>query len=478
MKSSYRIVAMVTFLLVTLSLIISVVNYQVSLKSAQEQLRERSLPLTVDNIYTEIQKHIIEPNLIASMMAQDTFLRDWLIFNEDDVDKISTYLDTIKNRYKMFVTFLVSEKTRNYYTRKGLLEQVVEGNPNNDWYFNFMETTAVHEINLDFNEYIDDGMIMFINHKIYDENYHTIGITGIGLKISYVNDMLKHFRQQYLFNVYFLNKEGEVVLYEHGVNSLKNIADVQELNSLRDVILSKNSRVIDYIREGEEYLINTKYIPELDLYLVVEAKLSGFTQEVRKTFYFNLLISLFATLIITFLILKTIKNHHLNLNHLAQYDDLTKLKNRRVFNEELEHSLLLSRRRHSYLSLLFFDLDDFKIINDTLGHQTGDKVLVRLADIIRDNLRQTDLKGRWGGEEFIVALIDTDLDTAKIIAEKLKKAFEEDKVLSQLTDKKVTASFGLTMLNSMDTIDSLLSRADNALYEAKKGGKNMVVSVL
>lgn len=478
MKSRYQIVTIITFLLVTLSLIISVVNYQVSLKSAQVQLRERALPLTVDNIYTEIQKHIIEPNLIASMMAQDTFLKEWLIFHEDDVDKISTYLETIKNKYKMFTTFLVSEKTRNYYTTHGLLEKVVEGNPNNAWYFRFMNTPNVHEINLDFNEYIDDSMIMFINHKIYNEQYHTIGATGIGLKISYVNDMLKHFRQKYSFNVYFLNQDGEVVLYEHGMNPLRSLADVPELNFLGDLILSKESRILDYSRAGEEYLLNTKYIPELDLYLVVEAKLSGFTKEVKRTFYFNLLSSLLATLVIAFLILKTIKKHHLNLSYLAQYDDLTNLKNRRVFNEELQHFLLLSQRRHSYLSLLFFDLDDFKKINDKFGHQTGDKVLIRIADILQHNLRQTDIMGRWGGEEFIIALIDTDLDDAKIIAEKLKTDIEKDDVLSQLTDKNVTASFGLTTLNSKDTMDSLLSRADDALYEAKKGGKNRIVSVL
>ena len=84
MKSRYHIVIIVTLLLVTLSLIISIVNYGVSLKSTEVQLKERSLPLTVDNIYTAIQKQIIEPNLVSSMMANDTFLKDWLINNEDD----------------------------------------------------------------------------------------------------------------------------------------------------------------------------------------------------------------------------------------------------------------------------------------------------------------------------------------------------------------------------------------------------------
>lgn len=71
-------------------------------------------------------------------------------------------------------------------------------------------------------------MIMFINHKIYDEQYHMIGTTGIGLKISYVNDMLNYFRQKYHFNVYFLNQVSEVVLYEHGVNPQRDIKDVSE----------------------------------------------------------------------------------------------------------------------------------------------------------------------------------------------------------------------------------------------------------
>jgi len=477
MKSRYHIVIIVTFLLVTLSLIISTVNYGVSLNSTEVQLRERSLPLTIDNIYTAIQKQIIEPNLVSSMMANDTFLKDWLINDEDDVDKISTYLEMIKNKHNMLITFLVSEKTKNYYTAKGLLEQVAEDNPNNAWYFNFKKNPNKHEINLDLNQNIDDSMIMFINHKIYDQQYQMIGATGIGLKISYVNDMLNYFRQKYHFNVYFLNKAGDVVLYEHGVNPLRNIKEVSELNALRHLILSKESKLLEYTKENENYLINTKYIPELDLYLVVEAKLSEFLLDVKKTFYFNLLSSLFATLLITFLILKTVNKHYKNVDYLAKYDDLTNLKNRRTFNEELEYFLLLCKRRSSSLSLTFFDLDNFKNVNDTFGHQTGDKVLQRVADILKDNLRQTDLMGRWGGEEFIVAFIDTELDNAKFITEKIRAHIEKDEVLSQLTNIKVTASFGLTTITVQDTVDSLLNRADQALYKAKEKGKNQVVCI-
>lgn len=112
-----------TFLLVSFSVGSSVLNYVKSLEETQIQLKERSLPLSIDNIYTEVQKNLIEPTLVSSMMAHDTFLKDWLILEETETEKIAKYLETIKNKYHMFSTFLVSEKSGNYYTSKGLLEK-------------------------------------------------------------------------------------------------------------------------------------------------------------------------------------------------------------------------------------------------------------------------------------------------------------------------------------------------------------------
>lgn len=475
MQFNYRIVFIITFLLVTLSLSMSFINYLVALQSTQKQLKERSLPLTIDNIYTEIQKHIIEPNLVSSMMAHDTFLKDWLVNEEDDVTKISRYLEAIKNKYNMFTTFLVSEKTRNYYTSKGFIEQIKEEQEENAWYFDFKKIQNTHEINLDFNEHIDDSMIMFINHKIFDEEFHLIGATGIGLKVSYINEMLKRFRKQYLFNVYFLNKEGEVVLSEHDVNTLRHIKDVPELYALKDDLITKESKVLEYTKTGEEYLLNTKYIPELDLYLVVEAKLSHFMEGVKQTFYFNLVGSLLVTILITLIILITIRKYHKKLEYLASNDTLTDLPNRRSFDKKFAQFFLLQKRNSHPISLLFFDLDDFKQINDTLGHQSGDKVLKRIAGILKENIRQTDLVARWGGEEFIVAFIDSDVEKTKAIAEKLRKHIEEDALLHQITKQSVTASFGLTGVKEGDTTDTLLKRVDEALYEAKESGKNRII---
>jgi len=128
--------------------------------------------------------------------------------------------------------------------------------------FSFKKIRNSHEINLDYNDYIDESLIMFINHKIFDDEYRMIGATGVGLKISYIDDMLKKFRQQYHFNVYSLNSKGDVVLYEYGKNRLKSLSDIPELLAVKDSLLSKEGRVLEYSISDEKYLINTKYISE------------------------------------------------------------------------------------------------------------------------------------------------------------------------------------------------------------------------
>ncbi|MEJ2373469.1 MAG: GGDEF domain-containing protein, partial [Sulfurimonas sp.] len=192
-KGNFRVLFIVSGLLLVLSLSISLINYAISLNSVQKDLVTRSLPLSVDNIYTEIQTHLIEPSLISSMMANDTFVKDWLLSTEADETKITSYLETIRNKYGMFVTFLVSDKTKKYYTHKGLLEHLDQNKTDNKWYFTFKELPKDHEINLDYNGNIDNSLMMFINYKIYDSKYHLLGATGIGHKIGYIDGMLKRF---------------------------------------------------------------------------------------------------------------------------------------------------------------------------------------------------------------------------------------------------------------------------------------------
>ena len=162
-----------------------------------------------------------------------------------------------------------------------------------------------------------------------------------------------------------------------------------------------------------------------------------------------------------------------DLRKLATTDGLTGVLTRRAFKEGSARALGLAVRHRHEASCIAFDLDHFKAINDAHGHAAGDKVLVECANICRKQLRKTDLFGRLGGEEFAILLPHTALAAALKVAEKLRKAMTSHKFHGPSEPIRFAASFGVASLaHSVVDIETLLSRADAALYEAKSQGRN------
>jgi diguanylate cyclase (GGDEF)-like protein len=162
------------------------------------------------------------------------------------------------------------------------------------------------------------------------------------------------------------------------------------------------------------------------------------------------------------------------LRDLATHDQLTRVFNARAFTERLADELRRVQRYHRPLALLYLDLDDFKQVNDSHGHQTGDAVLRLVAEAIRHAVRQADVVGRMGGDEFAVLMPETEPALATAAADRLAAGLRS--VLNG--SPAVTASIGVVapITQEADT-DAILRRADQAMYEAKKTGKNRVVAV-
>lgn len=159
------------------------------------------------------------------------------------------------------------------------------------------------------------------------------------------------------------------------------------------------------------------------------------------------------------------------LERLSVTDKLTQLYNRLRTDTVLEAEVGRAERYGAKLSVMLFDIDHFKEVNDHFGHQFGDQVLVGLAEEVRHNLRENDVAGRWGGEEFLVIAPHTDLNGAKKLAEKLRQRFEAHDFGG---DQRITASFGVAEWRPGDTSGNLIGRADRALYRAKNNGRNRV----
>jgi len=165
------------------------------------------------------------------------------------------------------------------------------------------------------------------------------------------------------------------------------------------------------------------------------------------------------------------------LRDLAAIDDLTKLLNRRQFLKSLESEFARAQRHDRPLSVLMIDADDFKLINDRHGHFAGDEMLRALADRFRSIVRQTDLLGRWGGEEFAVALTEADMASALETAERLCREIAAEPFEVEGSTIQMTVSVGVAARRVTDAnAAELLRLADRALYVAKTGGRNRVMA--
>jgi polar amino acid transport system substrate-binding protein len=174
------------------------------------------------------------------------------------------------------------------------------------------------------------------------------------------------------------------------------------------------------------------------------------------------------------------RTHELNislrqLSLQASTDHLTKIINRMKFNILLEQKIKEDKRSKVPLSIVFFDIDNFKRVNDTYGHITGDEVLILFAKVISENIREEDIFSRWGGEEFIAIFDNCNGKNAIHHAEKLRKIISETSFPK--VQEPITCSIGVTEITEADDCDTVILRVDQALYKAKEEGRNRVVNL-
>jgi len=172
---------------------------------------------------------------------------------------------------------------------------------------------------------------------------------------------------------------------------------------------------------------------------------------------------------------RQLKDAHRQLEGLSRRDPLTLVNNRRALMEALDMEFHRSRRYRRPFALLFLDVDHFKEINDRHGHVFGDRVLLHVVESARKMIRPPDIIGRYGGEEFVIGLVECDLSGALQIAERIRLKIAQDQFSWEDQVTTVTVSIGVVMCGSdIDQIDTLITRADHAMYQAKRRGRNRV----
>lgn len=328
MTPKNRFLVLVSALLIGGFILINGIAYVISLNTLRKQIVTNDLPLTSDNIYSEIQKDLIKPIFISSLMAHDTFVQEWLQNGEKNEQQIRNYLKTIQIKYQAFTSFLVSEQSRIYYHSDGILKKVKLQEPRDTWYFRVRSMPQDYEINIDPDLANRDSMTIFINHRIVDSQGKYLGAIGIGMTIQALQTLIQEYQQRFQRDIYFVDYAGKLVLRAEGLfpgsDHLTNIPGTGSLS--RDILASDHYRA-DILRNGKKIYLSTRYIQELKWILVAEQKEAGKKAYLNQILLVNILISLLITLSLVYLIHLSIKAYHNRLDEMAMNDRRAQLIN-------------------------------------------------------------------------------------------------------------------------------------------------------
>ena len=290
---------------------------------------------------------------------------------------------------------------------------------------------------------------------------------------------------------------------EEIVNSWTEILDVQEILNKHDIditffqtryALPVLNYFISVIKEENQIgncpviinLINyfkEKNISSSELFIIC---INFRNSLIKKTFHFNLLdeqlyedISYIfdnnfrGVLQIFNDTVATAKEESQKFYEISIRDHLTNLYNRKMFDEMIDKEIQNTKRNKTTFSLILFDIDHFKKVNDEYGHNIGDKVLIELSNLVKNSVRDIDSIARWGGEEFIILMTETNIKDAVVKAKKICTRIENH---SFNTVGKLTCSFGVSMYEINDTALSIFQKVDKALYTSKENGRNQVTT--
>jgi len=453
----------------------SIISYFVAHDSLTDRIADESLPLTSDNVYSEIEQDLLRSVLISSLMAHDTFVRDWTIRGERNPQAIIRYLREIEKKYDTTTAFFVSDRTHKYYHPRGVLKTVKKSDPNDAWYFHVRNMDQPYQINVDRDTADPQRLTIFVNYRVTDYDGNYIGATGIGLSVNAVAKLIESYQKRYGRQIYFVNRDGRVTLHGDHFQGPERLQDAAGLRKVATRILASPSTSAHYTdAQGHTVYINSRLIPQFNWYLIVAQSEQGADTRILNTLMLNIAIALAVTVLVLLTAWFTIRGYQMRLEQMATTDELSGAASRQVFDVLYDQAVKLAKRHGGDVSLVAIDIDGFKTINDTHGHAAGDAVIRALCGVIRERIRESDTLCRWGGDEFLLLLSECSAEHARETADAIRSAMATRVIRHAGAELRVTISAGVVQRREGEDIEAMVARADAAMYESKSRGRDQV----
>lgn len=476
-RNKLKILLLLGVLLVSGFSLTSLTSYYSAHDSLSDQISHTALPLTSDNIYSEVQRDLLLPIQISAAMAHNSFLQDWAKEGERTPQEMVQYLSTIQSRFKTITSFFVSEKTRKYYHSSGVLKTIETSDPQDDWYQNFLNSQRVYELNPDYDTAAPDKLVVFINHRVEDENGKLLGVTGVGLALDQIQQQIFDYQARYGGQITFIDSSGNITLTTQTSYLGQSLRDIDKYQTDYANIMAHTINHFILEAGGRERFLVTRKLPELDWTLMVEQDANSQDGQIVRSLISNLAVSLGICALVLVGGYLTLQRYQNRLEEIAMTDKLTGASNRHVFQPIFDQITKNAARTKTPVSLALIDIDHFKKINDTYGHHAGDMALLLVVDVIKHRLRESDTICRWGGEEFLIILPNCSAQMAAQLCETIRYELEQQPLTYNDQKIPLTASIGLSEYKAVETATNLIKRIDKALYQSKESGRNQITVV-
>lgn len=421
----------------------------------------------VSPVYKLVRDELLRPFYIAETFASSVDFTAPMESDSFDEDALLARLKAMEEDLGL-IFFVASEQTRKQYFSSGATMDLVEGQV--AWYFE--AKAADKDFMADLGQVGD--VHLFFDVKMYGPDREFLGYVGVGKSVQRFLDTFERFKSRYDYDFLFVNDRNEIML-----SSLPDLvvtdAYIPTLEST-EWFPAGNGRQAgndsDIIRvESEDFLISEFGIEELGWRLLLLVPLEARQAQITSAFVTNALSAGVVVMLLAGALLVVMLIYKRNIEKKVEVDLLTGLPNRSYVQRHFGQM----QRSGESLSVVLIDLDRFKHVNDTYGHDAGDRVLIASAAAFKDELREEDVVGRWGGEEFVMLIPSPSIELGHAIAERARRSLERLTIETADAELNVTASFGVAHGSAVDeSLDDLLKRADAMLYQAKERGRNQV----
>jgi diguanylate cyclase (GGDEF) domain len=447
-----------------------------------QQLAEKHLENIVSLAGVDISNHIensmSKPVMVSKTMANDEFLKTWLSKEPDKavdntyLEELYNYLKAYQSKYDYSTVFCISAQTGNYYYQDGLNKKVSKNDPHDIWYYNFVNSGQEYDLEVDTNQANHNKITVFVNFRVMGNDGSLLGIIGVGLQASFIEDTIRSYEKDYEMSVYIVNVGGALNSFTGSTDIFIGQNKLAEYTGIKDnITLDKagESKIQWFTSGGERKCLITKYDSTLRWYLILKMETNSISKSFQERIKSNVLFMLFSLAACIVVLTTVFVVYNKRIVVIENMDELTGLSNRKLFSKQ--YHPFIRKHRDKKKTFFMLDVDHFKEINDMHDHMFGNAILVMVADKLRKAVGGYGIAARWGGDEFM-GVLSVEPEQARQILSQLMNELKSEEIEADL---RVTVSIGLIEIDEKLSLDQIVKKADTIMYQSKESGRDRII---